>query len=65
MAEVRRITAAEARKNLLSGSSLLVCAYDDPSKFDRFHLDGAISLAEFKSRLSYLNKDQEVIFYCA
>jgi hypothetical protein len=48
-----------------SGVALLVCAYDDDSKFKRMQLQGAISLNEFKSKLPSLTKDREIIFYCA
>ncbi len=65
MVDPIRITPEEVRQKVKSGSSLLVCAYDDEAKFARFHLEGAISLAEFESRLPALEKSQELIFYCA
>jgi rhodanese-related sulfurtransferase len=58
------LSAQEVRKKVEQGSGLLVCAYDDEDKFKRNHLAGAISLAEFRSRPS-IDKDQEIIFYCA
>jgi hypothetical protein len=48
-----------------SGISLLVCGYDDDEKFKLVHLEGAISLAEFQSKLPSLDKNHEIIFYCA
>jgi rhodanese-related sulfurtransferase len=65
MTQPLRISAAETRQRVSTGSALLVCAYDDDEKFKNNHLQGAISLSEFKSRLPSIAKDQEVIFYCA
>jgi hypothetical protein len=50
---------------LKAGKAILVCAYEDESKFKKMRLQGAISLSEFKSKLSSLSKDQEIVFYCA
>ena len=60
-----KISAEETRKRVKAGSALLVCAYDDDEKFQNNHLEGAISLGEFKTRLPSLPQDQEMIFYCA
>jgi hypothetical protein len=65
MKEPKRIGAAEVLKKLGSGRALLVCAYEDEAKYKKLRLGGAISLNEFKSRLSSLPMDQEIIFYCA
>ncbi len=65
MTEPVRIPVEEARQKVTSGSALLVCAYDDDEKFKNNHLQGAISLGEFKIRLSALSAEQEMIFYCA
>ena len=65
MADPIRIAPEEVRQKVTSGSSLLVCAYDDNEKFKRFHLESAISLADFESRLPSLEKSQEILFYCA
>ena len=65
MSQRLRLSPQEVRTNVTSGAALLVCAYDNEDKFKNNHLDGAISLSEFKSRLSGLSKDQQVIFYCA
>ncbi len=64
MAEVRRISPAEARQRVSAGA-LFVCAYESENLFRHNHLEGAISLQEFESRLPSLAKDQEIIFYCA
>lgn len=65
MAEPVRISPKQVREKITSGDALLVCAYDDENKFRENHLEGALSLAEFKSKLPSLSKDQEFIFYCA
>ena len=65
MEEPVRVPPEEVRQKVSSGAALLVCAYEDEEKFKMFHLQGAISLTEFRSRLTSLPKDQEVIFYCA
>jgi rhodanese-related sulfurtransferase len=65
MAETFRISPEEVRKKVTSGTALLVCAYDDDKKFIQVHLDGAIPLSEFRSKLPCLDKDHEIIFYCA
>ena len=49
----------------MSGEALLVCAYDKDEKFEKNHLEGAISLANFREKVPGLAKDQEVVFYCA
>jgi len=64
-ATIRRISVEQAREKVAAGSGLLVCAYDDEDKFKGNHLSGAMSLAEFRSRLPSIPKDQEIIFYCA
>ena len=62
---VPRITPTAAREKVLAGKSLLVCAYESEELFDRNRLEGAISLGDFTSRLSALDKSQEIVFYCA
>ncbi len=65
MSEPIRIPPEEVRQKVLSGSTLLVCAYDDDEKFKKMHLEGAISFNEFKSKITSLSKEQEIIFYWA
>ena len=65
MVEPIRVSPQAVREKVTAGSALLVCAYDDEEKFRRNHLEGAISLSEFNSRLASLAKDQEIVFYCA
>ena len=63
MEEPKRMTAEEVYDRLKSGKALLVCAYEDEMKFKAMRLGGAISLNEFKSKVSSLTKDQEIVFY--
>jgi rhodanese-related sulfurtransferase len=65
MTQPVRLSASETRQRVSAGSALLVCAYDDDEKFKNNHLQGAIPLSEFKSKLPSLPQDQEFIFYCA
>lgn len=66
MAAPERISVEEARQHLQSApNALLVCAYDSQEKFEKYPLEGAILLDEFRSRLDSLNEEQEIIFYCA
>jgi hypothetical protein len=65
MGEAIRISPEEARRKVTIGSALLVCAYEDDEKCRRLHLEGAMFLTEFRSKLPALPKDQEIIFYCA
>ena len=65
MVEILRIPPDKAREKVTSGSALLVCAYADDEKFKKNHLEGGISLNDFKSKLPSLTKEQEIIFYCA
>jgi hypothetical protein len=63
MTEPVRISPEEARKKVVSNKAILVCAYEEDEKFRRMHLEGGISLNEFKTRVSSLSKEQEIIFY--
>jgi len=63
MAEPKRIPPKEVYQKLETGTILLVCAYEDESKFKMMRLQGAISFNEFKSKLPSLPKDQEIVFY--
>jgi len=65
MARNDLVSAAEAHKYVGDGSALLVCAYDSDEKFQQNHLEGGISLSDFKNRAGGLSKDQKIIFYCA
>ena len=64
MTEPVRVTPKEVYQKVKSGTTILVCAYDDEATFQQMQLQGAISQQEFKSRLPSLSKDQEIVFYC-
>ena len=63
MKEPERITPEEVYQKLNAGKILFVCAYEDDAKFRMMHLQGGISLNEFKTKLPSLSKDQEIVFY--
>ena len=65
MADPVRVSPKEAREKTTSGSAMLVCAYDSEDRFKANHLEGAISMGDFREKLSSLPKDKEIIFYCA
>ena len=65
MSETVRIAPENMRPRLQSGALLLVCAYDDEEKFRKMHLEGALSLSEFKAKLPSIQKSEEIVFYCA
>ncbi len=65
MAKAIRITPEETFQKLQAGKAMLVCAYDSEEQFRSLQLQGAISLSEFRAKLSSLPKDQEIVFYCA
>lgn len=63
---VARIRPEVAHQHLESNpETLLVCAYDSQDKFRANHLEGAISLDEFRAKAGSLPNEREVIFYCA
>lgn len=63
MTEPIRVAPEEIYEKVKSGKALLVCAYEDDAKFRKMQLGGALSFNEFKSKLSSLSKDQEIVFY--
>ena len=65
MTAVPRIAPREAHEKVKMGQALLVCAYEEPEKFQALQLEGAISLQEFRSHGASMDWDQEIIFYCA
>jgi hypothetical protein len=60
---VERISPEKVRQGLETGRLLLVCAYEDESRFTQMQLEGGISFSEFQSKLPALSKDQEIVFY--
>lgn len=65
MSEVSRLVAEQVRPGVVDGTTVLVCAYDDDAKFEKFKLEGAIPLSDFKVRMSEFQKDTQIVFYCA
>lgn len=65
MSEIVRVSPGEIYPRVKSGVSLLVCAYESEETFRGMRLEGAISLQDFKSRVSQVPKDKEIVFYCA
>lgn len=63
MADIQRISAQQAHAKTKANQALLVCAYEDDAKCQRFNLEGSISFTTFKSRVESLPKSQEIIFY--
>jgi rhodanese-related sulfurtransferase len=61
---IERIRPQQAQRDVQSGA-LLVCAYDSEEKFRQNCLEGSISLSELRNRQESMDKDQELIFYCA
>jgi len=64
MIEIRRLGVQEARERCMSGAKL-VCAYESEDNFEKYHLEGAISLNALKNLVPQVLKDAEMIFYCA
>ena len=64
-AAVPRIAVEEARRKVVAGDALLVCAYGDDVKCRQLGLEDSITLSELESRLPALTKDTEIVFYCA
>jgi hypothetical protein len=59
-----RIPVEEARRKVVAGEALLVCAYDD-ERCKQLDLEGSITRKELESRLTSIPRDTEIIFYCA
>jgi hypothetical protein len=60
-----RIAVMEAREKVIGGQAILVCAYDSDQTFNKMRLQGAIPLNTFKDKLTSIEKEQMIIFYCA
>lgn len=61
--KVKRISPKEARRRLSDDSSfMLVCAYPQEA-YDKSHLEGSISIDEFKSRMASLPTSAPFAFY--
>ena len=65
MAEIKRISPTDARERVRAGTALFVCAYESEDLCRRNWLEGALNLKELEGRAASLDKNQEIIFYCA
>lgn len=65
MADVPRIHPADARVKVQRGEALLVCAYEDPESFLGMRLEDAIPIQRFRALAPTLDREQEIVFYCA
>ena len=63
MSEITRISAADAKAQVESDMSILVCIYDDDKFNSQAHLEGAIPMSEFLKLKPDLSKDTSIIFY--
>ena len=61
----KRIDSEEVRRAVAQGAALLVCAYDDAPRAQKYRLPGTLSLEQFQTRAASLPKDHQVVFYCA
>lgn len=64
LADVSRLSAEQVRKGVVAGTTVLVCAYNTDEKFEKYKLEGAIPLSEFKANVSNYTRDTEIVFYC-
>ena len=65
MSSISRLSAQQVRQSVVAGEALLVCAYGDDAKFEKFKLEGAIPLSEFQANTSQYPKEKQIVFYCA
>lgn len=65
MSNVERVLAVEIRPRVQTGDALLICAYKSDDKFASYHLEGAVSFSEFQLMVPTLEKNKELVFYCA
>jgi len=65
--QVPRLSPREVRERMRAGSRrvYLVCAYDDEAMYREYAIDGALSLGELERRLDSIERDAELVFYCA
>lgn len=64
--QAQRIGPVDAHDRLQANpEALLVCAYDEPEKFEQNHLQGAIPLDELYARTNSIPRNTEIILYCA
>ena len=64
MSEIERISPKKTGERLKQGA-WLVCAYEDQDKCNSIHIQGSLSIKEFRAKLTDIPLDLEIIFYCA
>jgi hypothetical protein len=63
-AQIERITVAEARDAVSQDGALMVCSYAD-NRCQSMLFQGAILRSELVARVSSLDKNRAIIFYCS
>ena len=63
-AGIPRIAPEAAKAKLDSGEALMVCSYDD-ARCEDMLIEGALLKSELQQKQDTLDKDAEIIFYCA
>lgn len=64
MVDVPRIGPEEAYEKVTAGEALLVCGYEDPEQCAALHVEGSLSMQQFRALRRTLPKEQELVFYC-
>ncbi len=62
MPQIERISPQESSQKLEQGA-WLICAYEDEHKCASILIQGALSVKDFRNRLSNIPYDREIIFY--
>jgi hypothetical protein len=65
MKKPKGIDPTQAREKVKAGHARLVCAYDDEEKCRKILLDGAVPMSRLRAELPRVDKDEEIILYCA
>lgn len=63
--ELTRITPEKVYQRVKEGKAILVCAYPDEETCSKMWLPGAITRTQLQDRMPGVEKEQEIIFYCA
>ena len=61
----RRIDPQQVYREVDFSNALLVCAYDDRQKCEKYELPNSLSLNELQAQDATLTKDRKIVFYCA
>jgi hypothetical protein len=60
-----RISPAEVRHRIDAGEDvLLVCGYDDEQRCEDVHIEGALTMSEFRRQQNQIPKNAEIVFFC-